>query len=74
MVNGDPIKGEIAFGAGWQLGDQMIETCYTALTEEEFEKDNVTPNEVVTIDSLADWIADWGYEDKIDMSNLENLQ
>ena len=74
MVNGDPIKGEIAFGAGWQLGNQMIDTCYTALTEEEFESDNLTPNEIVTIDSLADWIADWGYEDKIDLTNLENLQ
>lgn len=74
MVDGDPIKGEIAFGAGWQLGNLMIDTCYTALTEEDFETDNVTPNQIVTIDSLEDWIADWGYEDKIDLSNLENLK
>lgn len=73
MVNGDPIKAEIAFGAGWQLGDQMIDVCYAALTEEEFNNDNVTPNDVVTIDTLEDWIKEWGYEDKIDLSNLPNL-
>lgn len=74
MADGDPIKGEIAFGAGWQLGEGMIEVCYAALTEEDFETDNVTPNQVVTIDTLEDWITEWGYEDQIDLSNLENLQ
>lgn len=74
MVNGDPIRGEVAFSAGWQLGNLMIDTCYTALTEEEFNNDNVTPNQVVTIDTLEDWIKDWGYEDRIDLSNLENLK
>lgn len=73
MCNGDPIKAEVAFGAGWQLGDQMIDVCYAALTEESFEDDNVTPNQVVTLENLESWIADWGYEDRIDMSNLANL-
>ena len=74
MVNGDPIKGEVAFSAGWQLGHLMIDTCYTALTEEEFNNDNVTPNQVVTLDTLEDWIKDWGYEDRIDLTNLANLK
>lgn len=74
MANGDPIKGEVAFGSGWQLGNQMMEVCYAALTQEEFENDNVTPNQVVTLDTLEDWITEWGYEDQIDLSNLENLK
>lgn len=70
MANGDPIKEEIAFGAGWQLGDQVIDVCYDALKNGVTEKDQVTPNEVVTLDNIKDMITEWGYEDQIDLTKL----
>lgn len=71
MANGDPIVGEISFGAGWQLGRQVMDVCMTALTEENFEVDNVTPNVVVEKDNLVELIGEWGYEDQIDLSKME---
>lgn len=71
MANGDPIKAEVAFGAGWQLGDQTVEVILDALENGVTTKDNVTPNELCTVDNLKDRIDEWGYQDQIDLSKLQ---
>ena len=71
MANGDPIKAEVSFGAGWQLGAQAMNVCLSALTTTDFVKDNFTPNIVVTMDNLKEKIAEWGYEDQIDLSKMQ---
>ena len=71
MANGDPIKAEIAFGAGWQLGDGIVEVILDALENGVTEKDRVSPNELVTLENMEDWIEEWGYQDRIDLSKLE---
>ena len=70
MANGDPIKAEVAFGAGWQLGDGIVEVILDSLNNGITEKDQVTPNELVTVDTMEDWLKEWKYEDQIDMSKL----
>ena len=70
MANGDPIKAEVAFGAGWQLGDGIVEVILDSLNNGITEKDQVTPNELVTVDTMEDWLKEWKYEDQVDMSKL----
>lgn len=70
MANGDPIKAEVAFGAGWQLGDGIVEVILDSLNNGITEKDQVTPNELVTVDTMEDWLKEWKYEDQIDLSKL----
>lgn len=70
MANGDPIKAEVAFGAGWQLGDGIVEVILDSLNNGITEKDQVTPNELVTVDTMEDWLKEWKYEDQVDLSKL----
>lgn len=71
MANGDPIKAEVSFGSGWQLGNQVVDVMYAALTDPDYQKDNVSPNIVVTKDNLTDLITEWNYEDRIDLSKMQ---
>ena len=71
MADGDPIRAELSFGSGWQLGEQAFKVCYTALTEDDFDKDVYEEVCLVTYDNLKDKVEEWGYEDRIDLSNLK---
>lgn len=71
MADGDPIKAELAFGSGWQIGKNAVELTYKALTEENFEKSHTHPNQLITLDNLKETVEEWGYEDQVDLSNLE---
>lgn len=71
MADGDPIKAELAFGSGWQIGKNAVELTYKALTEEGVEKNHTHPNQLVTLENLEEKVAEWGYEDRIDLSNLK---
>lgn len=71
MANGDPIKEEIAFGAGWQLGDEVITVCINALNDGIDNPEQLTPTEEIDLSNLKDRIAEWGYEDQIDLSKLQ---
>lgn len=70
MANGENIIGEVSFGTGSQIGVNVIDTCMKAVTTGVYEKENYTPNILVTPDNLSEKIKEWGYEDQIDMSKL----
>lgn len=71
MADGDPIKAELAFGSGRQIGKRSVELTYQALTEENFEKRHMHPNQLITFNNLKEIVEQWGYEAQVDLSDLE---